>query len=527
MTKGYLCLVLHAHLPYVRHPEDEHALAQRWLYEAITETYIPLLLAMENLERDGVDFRLTLSLSPPLICMLADSLVQSRYLKHLEKLKKLTEQEVKRTKEEPHFNYLARTYQDYINRCHELFHVRYNNNLLHAFKRLMDLGKLELITCAATHGFLPLIGIRPQVVKAQISIATEVFTRNFGHPPNGMWLPECGYAPGIDEVLRDFGIKYFFVDTHGILFATPRPRYGIFAPISCPKSGVAVFGRDVESSLQVWSSQEGYPGDFDYREFYRDIGFDLDYELIKDYIHPEGIRVDTGIKYYRITGKTNHKEPYHPDWAREKAAIHAGNFLFNREKQIEYLAAHMDRAPIIVAPYDAELFGHWWFEGPMWLEFLLRKIAFDTNMFKTITPSEYLRLYPVNQPSTPCMSSWGSKGYNDVWLDSSNHWIYRHLHQAAKRMTNLAFQMPNSSGLTREALNQAAREVLLAESSDWAFIMKTGTMVDYACKRTVNHVGRFFRLHHEVSNGCIDEGFLSEVRERDSIFPDLNYQVYC
>jgi len=526
VSKGYLCLVLHAHLPYVRHPEDEHALAQRWLYEAITETYLPLIMAMENLERDGVDYRLTLSLSPPLICMLADSLVQSRYLDHLEKLKRLADQEVKRTKGEPHFNYLARTYQDFFHRCHEVYHDRYNNNLLSAFKRLMDSGKLELITCAATHGFLPLIGIRPQVVKTQISIAAEVFARNFGQLPKGMWLPECGYAPGIDEILRDFGIRYFFVDTHGILFAAPRPRYGIFAPISCPKSGVAVFGRDVESSLQVWSSQEGYPGDFDYREFYRDIGFDLDYELIKEYIHPEGIRLDTGIKYYRITGKTNHKEPYHPDWAREKAAIHAGNFLFNREKQVEYLAANMDRTPIIVAPYDAELFGHWWFEGPLWLEFLLRKTAFDTNMVKTITPSEYLNLYPVNQPSTPCMSSWGSKGYNDVWLDSSNHWVYRHLHQAAKRMTKLATQMPNSTGLAREALNQAAREVLLAESSDWAFIMKTGTMVDYACKRTVNHIGRFSRLHHEVSNGCIDESFLAEVKEKDNIFPDLNYQVY-
>ena len=147
-------------------------------------------------------------------------------------------------------------------------------------------------------------------------------------------------------------------------------------PIYCP-TGVAAFGRDLESSRQVWSSKEGYPGDFSYRDFYRDVGFDLDYDYIKPYLHGDGKRTNVGIKYYRITGKTDHKEPYSPERAQDKAAEHAGNFMFNREKQIEHLASIMDRKPIIVAPYDAELFGHWWFEGPDWINFLFRKIAFD------------------------------------------------------------------------------------------------------------------------------------------------------
>src|SRR4030066_382721 len=171
------------------------------------------------------------------------------------------------------------------------------------------------------------------------------------------------------------------------------------------------------------SEVEGYPGDHNYRDFYRDVGFDLDYESIKPYIHKDGIRINTGIKYFRITGNTDYKEPYVRQWALDKAAGHAGNFMFNREKQIEYLFDLLKKKPIIISPYDAELYGHWWFEGPEWLNFLIRKIAYDQKTIKLITPMEYLKENPVNQVSTPSMSSWGYKGYSEVWLEGSNDWI--------------------------------------------------------------------------------------------------------
>ena len=275
-----------------------------------------------------------------------------------------------------------------------------------------------------------------------------------------------GYNPGHDSILKEAGLSYFFTDSHGILHGKPRPKYGVFAPVYCKGSGVACFARDLESSKQVWSSIEGYPGDYNYREFYRDIGFDLEYDYIKPYIHPDGIRINTGIKYYRITGIGNHKEPYVPDWARQKAAEHAGNFMFNRQKQVEYLYDLLGKKPIIVSPYDAELFGHWWYEGPLWLEFLIRKIAFDQKELSLITPSEYLRENPRNQVVTPSMSSWGWKGYSEMWLQGPNDWIYRHLHNASKRMTELAKGNPDAGGLNRRALNQALRELLLAQSSD-------------------------------------------------------------
>ena len=168
------------------------------------------------------------------------------------------------------------------------------------------------------------------------------------------------------------------------MHSRPKPRYAMFAPILSP-AGVAFFGRDLESSKQVWSSTEGYPGDYNYRDFYRDIGYDLDYDYVRPYLYSDH-RGHTGIKYYKITGKTDDKQPYCPKAALETAAVHAGNFMFNREKQVEYLCLHMDREPIIVAPYDAELFGHWWFEGPQWLEYLIRKVAFDQQTIKLGTP---------------------------------------------------------------------------------------------------------------------------------------------
>src|SRR5262249_55895208 len=345
MPLGYLCLVLHAHLPFVRHPEYDDFLEEDWLYEAITETYIPLLDVFDGLERDGVDWRLTMSVTPTLAAMLADPLLQYRYLRHLDNLLALCNKELERTRWEPEVHRLAQMSHARFTRCREVFVNQYGNNLLGGFRRFFEAGKLELITCAATHGFLPLMVINDNARRAQVEIGCREFERHFGRRPAGIWLPECGYEPRLDELLRDAGVRYFFTDTHGVLFGEPRPKYGVYAPVLCPKSRVAALARDTESSKQVWSAIEGYPGDYNYRDFYRDVGFDLDYEYLKPHLHKTGQRSHLGIKYYKITGKGNHKEPYNPKAALEKAAEHAGNFMFNREKQVEWLAGAMDGRP--------------------------------------------------------------------------------------------------------------------------------------------------------------------------------------
>ncbi len=209
--------------------------------------------------------------------------------------------------------------------------------------------------------------------------------------------------------------------------------------------------------------------------------------------------------------------------------------MFNREKQVEHLHGLMGREPIIVAPYDAELFGHWWYEGPSFLDFLLRKIAFDQDTLKTTTPREYLDRLPRNQRATPSASSWGYKGFHEVWLNGTNDWVYPHLHKAAERMIQLAERFHYLGGqhgvgvppLRVRALNQAARELLLAQHSDWAFIMKTGTMVDYAHRRTWTHLSRFNRLFDDLENDRLDPSWLEAVEWRDNIFPHLDYRVFC
>ncbi|MCA9405503.1 MAG: DUF1957 domain-containing protein [Candidatus Omnitrophica bacterium] len=531
MSQGYLCLTLHAHLPFVRHPEATHVLEENWLYEAITETYIPLLQVYDNLVNDAIDFRITMSMTPPLVNMLKDPLLQERYIQHIDKLIELAEKELNKTGTEPHFHGLALMYYRKFREAKEIFIDRYSMDLVEGFREFQDMGRLEIITCGATHGFLPILSVNPASVRAQIGVAAEHYEKTFGKPPRGIWLPECGYKAGLDEVLKEFGIKYFFTDTHGIVHADPVPRYNVYAPLYCP-SGVAAFGRDEETSKQVWSSKEGYPGDPDYREYYKDIGYERDFDYIKPYIHPEGIRINTGMKYWRITGDSSYKEAYRPDWAQKKAAIHAEDFITNRQRQVEYLSHHMDRKPIIVAPYDAELYGHWWYEGPMWIDFLARKIACDQDYIEMITPVEYLKEYKTNQIAVPADSSWGHKGYFEYWLNDSNNWIYRHLHQASFRMVGLTNRYKDTlksaqpTSLFRRAINQAARELLLAESSDWPFIMRSGTMVPYAEKRVKTHISRFTRLYNDLMQESVDQDWLAEVEARDNLFKDIDCVKY-
>jgi len=526
--KGYHALVLHAHLPYVRHPEYQSFLEEDWLYEAITETYLPLLERFENLVNDGVRFRLTMTMTPPLVSMLRDELLQKRYARELDKLCELAGKEVQRTEHDATFHPLARFYRDRLEHQRRRYHDRYQGDIVGAFKRLQDEGILEIITCGATHGFLPLLNQQPEAVRAQISVAAAHYRQHFGRDARGIWLPECGYYPGLEKLLAAENIRFFFVDTHGLLDAAPRPRYAAYAPVYT-NAGVAAFGRDHESSVQVWSADTGYPGDPNYREFYRDVGFDLDQEYVRPYIQATGARKNTGIKYYRITGKVplSAKEPYNPWLAKERAAVHAGNFVYNRERQIEHLAQALGRPPIVVSPYDAELYGHWWYEGPDFIEAYIRKATFDQRTYKLSSPIDYLAEMPEQQISTPPMCSWGSGGYAGVWLDPSNDWIYRHLHKCAERMIALARDLPSAEGVERRALNQASRELLLAQSSDWAFIMRTGTMVEYAVRRTKEHVAHFTRLHDELRAGRVDEGNLGYLEDRHNIFPDIDYRVYA
>jgi 1,4-alpha-glucan branching enzyme len=523
-AKGYFSLVLHAHLPFVRHPEYDRFLEEDWYFEALTETYLPLLEVFEGLARDGVHYRVTMSLTPPLLSMMSDPLLQERFVRYLDERIEALEGERRRTANDNYFRPVVEYYQHRFHHLREQFVDQYDRDVIRGFRALMESGQLEIITCGATHGYFPLLATEEESVYAQLSMAVRTHERLLGRRPRGIWLPECGYTPGVDRMLKEFGIDFFFVDSHGILDARPPSRYGVHCPIRTP-GGPAAFGRDYESSKQVWSAEEGYPGDSVYREFYRDAGFDVDEPHIRALRHA-GIKTFTGLKYHRITGKTDWKEPYHPGWARERAAEHAGDFLHNRQAQVRWLRSQFDRPPIIVAPYDAELFGHWWYEGPQWIDFLFRKMAFDQDDVRAITPAEYLDWHGDIPQAQPPECSWGAGGYHEVWLNGSNDWIYPYLHHAAERMRALVQRFPDAQGDQRWALDQAARELLLAQSSDWAFIMKTATSVEYAVRRTKTHLHRFRRLADMAEHGYYDREYLHAVTERDSLFPDMDYRIF-
>jgi 1,4-alpha-glucan branching enzyme len=529
VTRGYLSLVLHGHLPFVRHPEHPEFFEERWLFEAITECYVPLIKVMDGLLADGIPFRFALSLSPTLCAMLQDDLLQQRYLRHLEKMLELATKEMVRTRHEPAFQPLARMYRDWLTETARIYDVRYGRNLVKAFRRFQEAGVLELFTTCATHGYLPLLKTHPQAVRAQVLVGQESYRRTFGRSARGVWVPECAFYPGLENVLDEAGFRYFFVDAHGLLKASVRPHYGLFAPLACP-NGVAAFGRDPESSRQVWSSHDGYPGDFDYRDFYRDIGHDLDLDYIAPYILDGKTRIHTGLKYHRVTGTGDTpKQPYDPGRARAKAEEHAAHFVASRTRQIQAQAAGMDRPPLVVSPYDAELFGHWWFEGPHFLDALVRRLATAQDEIELITPGDYLQRHPVVQKSIPSASSWGWQGYHECWLSSVNEWIYPHLHHAAKVMVELAtrFQTEPAGSLRDRLLRQAARSLLLAQSSDWPFIMKCGTAVDYANKRMRDQLARFHFLCDAAAKNDVEERKLIALEQMDNLFPFLDYRIYA
>lgn len=525
MAKGSIGFILHAHLPFVRHPEYEHFMEEDWLFEAISETYLPVLRMLNRLSADNIPFRLTFSVSPTLSSMLTDELLTNRYINHLKQLIDLGYKEKERLKNNPKMFEIVDMYHSMFKQNLDDFVNLYRKNILWGFRNLEKEGFIDIITTAATHAFLPLYSHYPQVINAQIQTALISHGRNFGTRPKGFWLPEMGYEPGIEEYLKANDIEYFFTAAHGIILADEKPGYGVYAPLKLP-DGLYAFGRDFRASDEVWSKDYGYPSDKVYREFYRDIGYDLPMDYIRPFIQENEVRGNTGYKYYAITGATDKKELYNINAAKEKVKEHALKFVENRLRQFEALTALSDFEPYFVLPFDAELFGHWWYEGVEWLEQVLRIIHKDDSPLVTKTPSFYLKTEKKYQTGTPSFSSWGNKGYSEVWLDGKNDWIYRHIHKAIERMMELAHRFPNENGLKQRALNQAAREVLLSMSSDWPFIMKTGTTVPYAEKRVKEHIYNFNYIYDNLCRNTVDTAWLTVVAKKNNIFPDIDYMMF-
>lgn len=509
--KGYLTLVLHAHLPFLSHQGPDAALEERWFFEAMTETYLPLLEVMHQLSQDQIDFRLTFSITSTLLSLLSDPFWQANYRAHLQEHMALADSEQVRLQQDPVLLPVAKQYALRLHKLQNLYED-YNGNVIVALKHFQSLGHLEIVASAATHPYLPLIHTE-ESLRAQILTAVKDFERYFDHKPRGFWLPECGYTPGIEQILNEAGLHYVFTDATAVAYASPHPHRERLAPLMTSLGNLTAFPCDLASVHQICSPEDGYCSDFLYRDYYSDDG--------------------SGFKYVRNTSKGRLKMPYHPALALEKAEEHADDFLKHRLKQIQQGHRWLDRKPIIVSSYQAELFGHWWYEGPHFLEQLCRKMFLDQMTVKMITPSEYLDEYPTAEISQLNPSSTGRNHNSETWLQASNDWIYRHLHEGERRMIQLATHQERNlrsneanADTFKRALNQAARELLLAQSSDWPFMMNTATYADYATRRINYHLGRFHQLCDQLDRNQIDEDFLAALEKLDHCLQGVKYQAF-
>lgn len=511
--KGIILFVLHSHLPLLYYPEYNESLEERWLFEAVRESYIPLLLSFEEIYNKYGYVGITISFSGSLLTMLTNDFFKERIYKHLIKTVQLGEKEIQRTKNTS-FNKVAVFLYDRFKEVLSKFE-QLNGDILKGYKDLANKGAIQIITSNLTHCISPFYFVDQENLKMleiQFYKAISNFVEYFGFQPEGVWLPECAYVSNLDKILRKYGIKYTFLESHGIIFSRDFCKYGTFLPYKT-NSDLIVFGRDLESSKQVWSAKEGYPGDFWYREFYKDIGYDLDFDYIKDYIHESGIRTDTGYKYYRITGvdvPLSSKEIYEPDLGLKKSFEHAANFIFNRERQSEYWSGtlKLDIPICIPAMYDTELFGHWWFEGVSFIKNVLDLLHSEPRYLVGVsTVSDYIKVLEKNKLDLeylePNSSTWGWKGYFEYWLNGSVDYMYRHIHINTKIFLDIVKNNKNlieTNDIYKKLVEMGISEILQAQCSDWPFIVFTGQISKYGHERFKEHILNIIELNKKILN---------------------------
>ena len=510
---GNLAFILHAHLPYVR-KNEKNSLEEDWYFQAVLECYLPLIRVLEeSIKSEPENSKLTISLSPTLITLFQSSELQEKFPEWINTRIKLLNELPEKQRNASKF--LLKNMTDQL-----IYWEKYSGNLIIRFKYLLETGCVDIITCAATHGYLPILRENPETVLGQIKTAIRHHHSTFDVKPLGIWLPECAYYENLDKILIECGIRYAVLDGHGILNSKPRPRYGVYAPI-CSKNGIAFFGRDSQSTLPVWSAKEGFPGDPSYREYHKDIGWELPLNKLKE--HGISSIRPLGLKFYRITDNAislGEKDFYKENLAEKKAEEHAEIYLSRRSEQLKKLNLDYKFNPILIAPFDAELFGHWWYEGPIFLKNIFKNSK--KHLIKLTHLREILSFSPQIQVCEPSPSSWGHGGFHNYWLNDTNAWIVPEITKAGSTFVEVNSKNIQTE-LSKRILMQAARELLLAESSDWSFILRAGTTTDLAKDRIERHLSRFWKLIRSlIENESIDFTFLKSIEKEDKIFPNIN-----
>jgi 1,4-alpha-glucan branching enzyme len=518
-SRHIISLVLNAHLPYVRDilaPEEEHR-----FFQALSETYLPLLAALDRMEGDYIPFRIGLVLSPILCHLLEDELLRERFLDYMDKQIDFGLREMERTKGGEQ-QALAKMYYDKAVDRRVAFAERYEGNFLKALDFYQRKGKLEILATAATYPFLPFLVPYPEAIQAQIEVAIASYRKHFGKYPQGFWLPELGWTAELAEHLRLYNFGYTIVEAHGLVFGKPSADRGTFYPVKTPE-GILVLARDYNAGEEIsrLSRDEGY------RDNDLDAGYELSLREIGSFLGYGGVRTSTGFKYWGTACTRKQRAAYDPRRASEKAVEHARIFLEHQSARLAEAARHMDESPISLCAFDADEFGRLWYEGPQFIEALFRLSA-GYRELQFFTPGEYL--YKQDgarlQTSSPEFSSRGNNGYAEMWLDSSNDWMYRHLIRSLDRMRELAERFLDDTGLKERALNQAAREILLASASDWTRMLYEGDSAEYARNQIEGALRNFTTIYEALGSNYISTEWLTTLERRHNLFPHINYRVF-
>jgi 1,4-alpha-glucan branching enzyme len=532
-----ISLVLNAHTPFIRRADSVESYEEHWFFESLSETYLPLLEMFDRLDADHVPFRLALCVSPVLCNMLKDRSLIARYLANVDRQIEFGAQEIDRTGNDPALQHLARLFYDTALERRINFTERYDSNILNVFEQYQRKGHLELISTAATHAFLPFYTGRRESLQAQLEVAIATYRRAFVSSRaeikrnaahfQGFWLPELGWDPQLEELLRAYNFGYTIVDAHAFTFGAPAASRGSFYPART-QHGILLLARDYLAYQDIVAPERGFPHDEVYRDNNGDVGYELPAEMVQPFMGLS--RVPTGYKYHakgKGTEQINGDEQplYDPEKAAHLAREQADLFLERRVECLNAVLDHIGKTPISVCAYNADTFGRSWHEGTIFLEALFRH---GHNAVQFMTPAEYLFKQNVAdfEVLTPTFSSSGVNGYAEMWLDASNDWMYRHVVRSLDRMTELADRFPDESGIKERLLNQAAREILLVQMSDWAKMLYTREAAEYARSQIEACLRNFTTIYEALASSYISTEWLTTLERRHNIFPHINYRVF-
>lgn len=553
---GTLCIVLHGHLPYVlNHGTYPHG--EAWLNEAAAETYLPILDLIGECALLKVRAALTVGLTPVLLEQLCHDRFKEGFVTYLKERIDRAQQDRKEFegKNDLHAAYLAERWAGWYNQKLEHFE-RIGRDIPAEFASRFREGHIQILTSNATHAYMPLL-LNDEMMRAQMLAGVATSKKRLGVQPRGMWLPECAYRPswdhwmpavlydnargrcGVEDFIAEAGVTHFFVDNHLIADAQPLGVWekGEFRGISeqqiywdqkrgwrSPLEPVGVashggppkafaFARHPRVSEQVWSGSIGYPGAGQYLEFHRKYG-------------------ERGLRYHKVTSnKTplSDKHPYYPDDVKSTIFQHAQHFCGVIKEVLGGHKFHTGRPGVVLAPFDAELFGHWWFEGPTFLRDVILTLANDPQV-KLQTAEEALYHHQPDKVVRMPEGSWGEKGNHSVWINEQTKWIWEMEYRAEGRLMKLLHDLPwQTNGEVKAMMERAAREMLLLQASDWPFVIHSQGAVDYGIQRFAGHCTRFDRMTNiaeQVAKGIplgpIEQVDIAETDLHDSIFKDID-----